>query len=73
MRVKKDFAKKKTPNISSAILIAQDATFQNTFWYKRGRLYLSVRQLLPLRLADPDGVQHTGELEPVLGTVDELR
>ena len=47
--------------------------FQNIFWYKRGRLYLSVRQLLPLRLADPDGVQHTGELEPVLGTVDELR
>ena len=46
--------------------------FQNRFWYKRGWSYLSVRQLLPLRLADPNSVQHTGELEPVLGTVDEL-
>lgn len=32
----------------------------------------SVGELLPLWLTDPDGVQHAGELKPVLSTVDEL-
>lgn len=46
--------------------------FQNILWYKPNLSYLGVRELLPLWLADSDGVQHSGELEPVLGTVDEL-
>lgn len=32
----------------------------------------SVGELLPLWLTDPDGVQHAGELKPVLSTVYEL-
>lgn len=54
------------------MLFSKIQYFKNTFWYKPSLLYLSVRELLPLRLTDSDGVQHSGELEPVLGTVDEL-